>query len=240
MRRKTLKRCAVYSSLVFSSLLPAMAAAQNLLLGGVQWGPQNSYSYLGGVLPVAGGQLGKGWFVTAFASYLTYQYRSGNPIEFVQTKVPGFNAGIGYAWKGASYAVALSGSVGDQYFSVAPHELPNAPSPQPEGNVPTFTPQIQARYNLSPQFYLSTIDSYSFGQSSYWSRFRGEYQPVWWLSVGPEGIIQGGQNYRIRQMGAFASFQLGQGWGTELEGGITYSSGLDNTGYCGFSFSKMF
>ena len=240
MRRKTLKRCAVYSSLVFSSLLPAMAAAQNLLLGGVQWGPQNSYSYLGGVLPVAGGQLGKGWFVTAFASYLTYQYRSGNPIELVQTKVPGFNAGIGYAWKGASYAVALSGSVGDQYFSVAPHDLPNAPPPRPEGNVATFTPQIQARYDLSHQFYLSTIDSYSFGQSAYWSRFRGGYQPVWWLSVGPEGIIQGGQNYRIRQIGAFASFQLGHGWGIELEGGVTYSSGLDNTGYGGFSFSKTF
>lgn len=217
-----------------------MAAAQNLLLGGVQWGPQNSYSYLGGVLPVAGGQLGKGWFVTAFASYLTYQYRSGNPIELVQTKVPGFNAGIGYAWKGASYAVALSGSVGDQYFSVAPHDLPNVPPPRPEGNVATFTPQIQARYDLSHQFYLSTIDSYSFGQSAYWSRFRGGYQPVWWLSVGPEGIIQGGQNYRIRQIGAFASFQLGHGWGIELEGGVTYSSGLDNTGYGGFSFSKTF
>ena len=240
MGERSLKRCLVSSNFVFFLLMPAVAAAQDLLLGGVQWGPQNSYSYFGGVLPVAGGQLGKGWFVTAFASYLTYQYHSGNPIELVQTKAPGFNAGMGYAWKGASYALALSGSVGDQFFSVTPRVLPNAPPPQPEGNVATFTPQIQARYDLSHQFYLSTSDSYSFGQSAYWSRVRGGYQPMWWLSVGPEGFIQGGQNYHIWQIGAFASCQLGYGWGIELESGVTYSNGLDNTGYGGFSFSKTF
>jgi len=235
-----LKQYVVFFSLILFPMLPAMATAQSLLLGGTQWGPQNSYSYLGGILPVEGGALGNGWFVTTFASYLTYQYHSGNPAELVQTRAPGFNAGLGYAWKGASYALALSGSVGYQYFSVTPRDLPNSASPKPRGNVATFTPQVQARYNLSKKLYLSTIDSYSFGQEAYWSRFRGGYQPVWWIQVGPEGILQGGPNYRIRQLGAFASFQLGHGWGIGLEGGINYSAGLKNTGYGSFSFSKTF
>jgi hypothetical protein len=102
----------------------------------------------------------------------------------------------------------------------------------------TFTPQIQAHYDFTPVLYVSTMASYSFGQRAYWSRFRGGVRPVSWLSIGPEGVLQGGVNYHIHQVGAFISVALGDGWSVEGEGGVNYTGGLSSTGYGGFSFAK--
>ena len=208
---------------------PAMA--QSLLLGGTQLAPGNSYSYLGAIMPFAGARLGSGWFGTVFANYLTYHY---NTTPTVSVKAPGIQGGLGYAWQGAAYQLALSGALGYQYFSLHP----DLGAGGPVGGIVTFSPQIQASYDFTPMLYASTIASYSFGQRAYWSRFRGGIRPVSWLSFGPEGILQGGINYRIRQVGAFISVALGDGWRVEGEGGVNYTSGLGSTGYGGFSFTK--
>ncbi|WP_409409366.1 cellulose biosynthesis protein BcsS [Acidithiobacillus ferriphilus] len=219
---------------------PAMA--QPLLLGGTQWAPENSYSYLGAIMPFAGGRLGSGWFGTVFANYLTYHFQAGYPSEKVGAKVPGFNAGVGYGWQGPSYQLAISGSLGYQYFSIHPYDVVTNRQPQPVGGplggTVTFTPQVQAHYDFTPMLYVSTMASYSFGQRAYWSRFRGGIRPVSWLSFGPEGVLQGGVNYRIHQVGAFISVALDDGWSVEGEGGVNYISGLPSTGYGGFSFAK--
>ncbi|MGC9216467.1 cellulose biosynthesis protein BcsS [Acidithiobacillus sp.] len=219
---------------------PAMA--QPLLLGGTQLAPENSYSYLGAIMPFAGSRLGSGWFGTVFATYLTYHFQAGYPTEKVSAKVPGFNAGLGYGWQGPSYQLAISGSLGYQYFSIHPYDVVTNGQPKPVGGplggTVTFTPQIQARYDFTPMLYASTMASYSFGQRAYWSRFRGGIRPVSWLSFGPEGVLQGGVNYRIHQVGAFISVALGDGWSVEGEGGVNYTSGLPSTGYGGFSFAK--
>lgn len=221
---------------------PAMS--HSLLLGGTQLAPENSYSYLGAILPFAGDRLGSGWFGTVFANYLTYHFQAGDPSTQVGAKAPGVNAGVGYAWQGASYHLALSGSLGYQYFSVHPYDVAMQntrllqPVGGPLGDTVTFTPQIQAQYDFTSQLYASAMASYSFGQRAYWSRFRGGFRPLSWLSFGPEGVLQGGVNYRIHQVGAFIAFTLGDGWSVEGEGGVNYTSGLPSTGYGGFSFAK--
>ncbi|MHB1618637.1 MAG: cellulose biosynthesis protein BcsS [Sulfuricella sp.] len=234
MRRSVIGMAVVLGT--FAATSPVIA--QSLLLGGTQWEPQNSYSYLGAIVPFAGARLGSGWFVSAFADYLTYHYDTGNPSVRVSTKAPGINGGVGYAWQGPAYQLALSASLGYQYFSVQPTQVDGAAIPGPKSDTVTFTPQIQARHDLTSDLYASTIANYSFGQSAYWSRFRGGYQPVYWLSFGPEGILQGGVNYRIRQVGAFISLALGDGWSLDGEGGVAYNSGLPSMGYVGLSFAK--
>ncbi|MHB1281701.1 MAG: cellulose biosynthesis protein BcsS [Acidithiobacillus sp.] len=208
---------------------PAMA--QPLLLGGTQMAQENSYSYLGAIMPFAGTRLGSGWFGTVFANYLAYRYHT---TRTVSVKAPGVQGGLGYAWGGTAYQLALSGALGYQYFSVHP----DLGAGGPVGGAVTFTPQIQARYDFTPMLYASTMASYSFGQRAYWSQFRVGVRPVSWLSFGPEGVLQGGINYRIHQVGAFVSVALGDGWRVEGEGGVNYISGLPSTGYGGFSFAK--
>ena len=258
---------------------PAMA--QPLLLGGTQLAPENSYSYLGAIMPFAGGRLGSGWFGTVFSNYLTYNYNydygglisklpptlaqaifkelgTTNPLARVQVSAPGIQGGIGYAWQGSDYQLALSGALGYQYFLVSIHTLgktvsldetiPVSPTTPkqiylstggPLGGTVSFTPQVQAHYDFTPVLYVSTMASYSFGQRAYWSRFRGGIRPLSWLSFGPEGVLQGGVNYRIHQVGVFISVALGDGWSVEGEGGINYTSGLPSTGYGGLSFAKV-
>ncbi|MBN6740936.1 cellulose biosynthesis protein BcsS [Acidithiobacillus sp. MC6.1] len=232
MRRAILCTAALMGLLAGAG--PAMA--QPLLLGGTQLAPQNSYSYLGAILPFAGARLGSGWYGTVFANYLTYHYattQNKTPVT-VGVTAPGIQGGVGYAWQGAAYQLALSGALGYQYFSSHPDFAAGGPL----GSTVTFMPQIQARYDFTSTLYASTIASYSFGQRAYWSRFQGGYQPVHWLSFGPEGILQGGVDYRIRQVGAFASIALGDGWNVVGEGGVTYTRGLPSTGYASFSFAR--
>ena len=233
MRRAIFWTAALVGMLAAAS--PAMA--QPLLLGGTEVAPQNSYSYFGAALPFAGARLGSGWYGTVFANYLTYHYtitQNNSPVT-VGVAARGIQSGVGYAWQGAAYQLALSGALGYQYFSVHPS---SAAGGGPLGSTLTFMPQVQARYDFTSSLYVSTIANYSFGPRAYWSRFRGGYRPVHWLSLGPEAIFLGGDNYRIRQLGVFAGIALGDGWSVVGEGGLTYASGLHRTGYASLSFAK--
>jgi len=120
--------------------------AQPLLLGGTQMAQENSYSYLGAIMPFAGARLGSGWFGTIFANYLAYHYHT---TRTVSVKAPGVQGGLGYAWGGTAYQLALSGALGYQYFSV--HSDLGAGGPV--GGTVTFTPRFR-RATISPPCFM--------------------------------------------------------------------------------------
>ncbi|MBU2800763.1 cellulose biosynthesis protein BcsS [Acidithiobacillus caldus] len=218
----------------------AQAGSDTLLLGGTQWGAYSSYSYLGGIQPLPGARLGQGWYVSGFVSYLRYRYTTGFPAQDVTTQAPGGNLGIGYASALGNLGWSLSGAVGYANFNAQPSSVVGAARPKPQGAVWTFTPQLQWDFRLSRRWSVAGIDSYSFGQASFWTDWRGKWRLGPSLELGPEGIIQGGPNYRIHQVGLFAQIGPFSGWQLGLAGGVSFQSGLANSGYAGLSFSKSF
>jgi len=218
----------------------AQATPDFLLLGGTQWGAYSSYSYLGALQPLPGARLGQGWFVSGFVNYLDYRYTTGFPAQTVRTQAPGGNIGLGYASVAGALHWTLSGAVGYANFNAQPGAVRGAARPRPQGAVWTFTPQVQWDLRLGPQWSLTGIDNYSFGQSSFWTDWRGQWRPTPTLALGPEGILQGGPNYRIHQLGVFAEIGPFSGWQLGFTGGVSFQSGLADSGYAGFSFSKSF
>lgn len=226
--------------LVVFLAFPGLAQAKSdlLLLCGTQWGAYSSYSYLGGLQPLPGARLGQGWYAAGFVNYLEYRYNTGVPIQTVTTQAPGGSIGIGYASALKNLHWALSAAVGYANFDAQPSMVPGAARPKPQGAVWTFTPQLQWDLSLNPQWSIAGIDSYSFGQKSFWTDWRGKWRLSPELALGPEGIIQGGLNYRIHQVGLFMQIGPFSGWQLGLAGGVSFQSGLANSGYAGLSFSK--
>jgi len=216
----------------------ARADGTGLLLGGTQWGAYGNYSYVGWLQPLSGAVLGHGWYVQGFASYLSYRYDTGYPSKTVRTTALGGNLGLGYAGSAGALSWSLSGAVGYANFDAQPSAVPGAARPTPQGAVWTFTPQVQWSYALGHHLALAGIDNYSFGQGSYWTEWRGRWRWTTKFAMGPEGILQGGPNYRIHQVGLFAQIGPFAGWQLGLAGGVSFQSGLKNSGYVGLSFSK--
>lgn len=225
-------------TLFINVLLPARAEAQTLLLGGIQRSAQSSYDYLGLIQPIAGGDLGHGFYIQAFASYLQYQYQtSAEGIGvLVHARSPGISAGLGYDFTAGPLQLSVSGSVAYQYFSLTPP----IPAGGPFQSSVTFIPQLQVHLPIGDGFYFSGLGSYAFGQGSYWSRMRLGMPTLPWLHFGPEFIPSGGRTYSIRQYGAFVDANLSGGWEVTLEGGLQRQKNLPDVGYAALSLSKTF
>jgi len=227
------------AGLACSTLASTVALGQNLFLGGTQMGAYSNFSYLGYLHPLQG-RLGEGWYLIGLVNYLQYRYNSGSPTTTVRTRAPGLHLGLGYAGGGHTLQWSLSAAVGYANFLASPKVIPNAAAPAPQGGVWTFQPQLQWHLNLNSQFALAGIDNYTFGQKSYWTEWKGEWKAAPALRIGPEGVLQGGQNYQIHQVGLSASLGPFSGWQLGLAAGVSYQSGLPDSGYGGLSFSKSF
>ncbi len=224
--------------IILMSSTVAKANPQSLFLGGTQLGAYSNYSYLGWIQPLPGSRLGQGWFASGFVNYLTYQYNSGSPSQTVKTKAPGFSIGLGYAETLNFLHWEISGALGYANFDVQPSVVPNAAKPTPQGSTWTFTPQFQWSYAISKYLEVMGIDNYSFGQKSYWSDWRVQWHVKPKFSIGPEAILQGGQNYQIHQVGLFVGTGPFDGWQLGISGGVSFQPGQKNSGYVGLSFSK--
>ncbi len=216
----------------------AAKAEQDLLIGGSQYSRTSSYSYLGLIKPVADGQLGRGWFVSAIGSWLTYEYdiNVNNQADTLKAKAPGIDFGLGYGWQGDNHYLQLSAAAGYRDYRLSP----DVPGEEPDGSTLSLTPQLQVGYQFSPRFDIGLLSNWSIGPQSQFNRLRMGFRPSRVWHVGLEGIFQDGKNYRIKQYGLFATRYLANGLGLELHGGTLESQDISSAVYVGAAFSKSF
>ena len=215
---------------------PARAADQPLLLGGTQWSPNSTYSYLGAILPLAPGTLGQGFFQRYWVDYLTYHYSGPSALGIIQATSPGVQVALGYQWSGTGYYAALSLGGGYRYVHLNPYDA----TATIKGNIWSLIPEFEAGYDFTPYLQGNLIASYAFGPRQYWGRLRLGWRPDRLFRVGPEVILQGNPDYDAQQAGLFVGTDLGGGWGMEVDGGVQFSRNLARTGYAGLALSKSF
>lgn len=72
------RRIGVFLPVVMlASVIWHSASADELFLGGAQYGANASYSFIGSVIPLPGSTLGSGFAARLWGDYLTYNYKSG-------------------------------------------------------------------------------------------------------------------------------------------------------------------
>jgi hypothetical protein len=214
----------------------------SLILAGSIVSNDSSYSYVGYIRPIWGGQLGEGWFSVSTASVVTYRYSAGNGAALDPQTVtvhgtgPGLASGLGYGLKGTNYFLAFSTQLGFRDISLSP----DLPAGAPTGTVFTAMPQVQARVNLTPELFGDLISNYTFGQHSSYTRLRLGWQPLEGFSAGLEGVAQHGPGYQSTQEGLFVAKDLIDGWAVGLNGGRELQVGSPAGEYIGVAVSRAF
>jgi len=219
---------------------PGMCAPPSgVFIAGSQYSGDSSYTYAGVVKPMAGSELGQGWYNTAILSWLTYRYdttdAAGTATE-IRASSPGVEAGVGYGWKGVGHALTLSTSLGYRNTRIRPF----TPANEKTGSILTINPQLQLSVNLAPRLDASTLATYAFGQKSGYVRGRMMWQASNRWSAGLQETYQTGQNYRIRQHGLVLVRDLENGYVIEGSVGISRPRDGDDSGYAAVGLTRVF
>ena len=234
---------AVFMSVVMLSSVAVFAAEgapvpNNLIISGIQYSPQSSYTYAGLIQTANGNAIGEGPYYKAIASYLTYRYNTtvnNAPVQITGSS-PGLDVGAGYAWKGEGYTMDLSAAVGYRQLRVTPV----VPANEKTGNVFSLTPQVQGTIALTNDIEASTIANYTFGQQVAYARGRLITKlPASWFG-GVETIYQKGKNYRMNQTGFVVGKNLAEGYAVDLSAGRSKQRGGDTSSYVAVSLSRIF
>lgn len=236
------KKSAVLGAVLFHSVCvfaaDGAAPTTSIFISGIQYSPQSSYTYAGLVRAADGYQVGEGPYYKAIASYLTYRYNTtvNNAAVQITGNSPGVDVGAGYAWKGDSYTLDLSGAVGYRQL----HVSPVVPANEKAGGVVSFSPQLQASVAITKDIEASTIANYTFGQQVAYARGRLISRlPDSWFG-GLETIYQKGKNYRINQNGLVIGKNLAGGYAVDLSAGRSRQRSGDTSNYVAVSLSRVF
>jgi len=215
------------------------ASPSGVFIAGSQYSSDSSYTYAGVVKPMAGSELGQGWYNTAILSWLTYRYDTTDftgAATTIRASSPGVEAGIGYGWKGAGHAVSLSTSLGYRNTRVSPF----VPAEEKTGSILTISPQVQWSVALSPRLTASTLASYAFGQQSGYARARLMWETTSHWSAGVQETYLKGQNYRTTQHGVVLAHDLANGYVIEGAAGMSRPRDGDDSGYVAVGLSRAF
>lgn len=215
-------------------VIPAHADTGSLGLIGTQFTSSGTSSYIGLIQPVAGGRIGRGWFVRPWLSYNTYHYK-GSP-GVVHGRAPGFALGLGYAWSYQSSYISGSLAPGAQDTRLAPSD-PNNPNHGLQGLVRI---QLQYGHNFNENWSSAIIANYDIGPSEYWSRLRVGYTPHGRIIVGPSLVYQGGPAYRGHQLGLYVDWHTTSRLTVGVSGGYLQFSGVAGQGYANINAAISF
>lgn len=177
--------------------LPAEAQT-GVALAGLEAGNATHSAYLGTVLPLPGGALGKGWVQRYWLDYTAYRYEK-TPGQDIDAKVTGLEAalglqgGLGADW----WAVYLGGRYGNTRLS------PDDPANENRGGDFSIKLQLEGEKAVSPAWRVNGIASYLIGQSNYWVRLRAQTALDNQRLLGPELVVQGDPFYRLVKLGVY-------------------------------------
>lgn len=212
--------------------------AERVVFAGAEGSSNGSYSYLGTVIPMAGEQLGRGWYHKAVISMIRYRFESTErgAAEDVNGRAPGIEGGLGHAWQFGARTFDLSATVGYRHIRLAPFE----PREEKTGSVLTLNPQVIAYTPLPGKFDADLIANYSFGLGSSFARLRAGFKPTGGWRTGAETKRLRGDSYAINTGGVFLSVPLNKHVTLDFTAGKEKPRDEPAASYGGIAFSVVF
>lgn len=188
---------------------------QNLFVGGGSYSASSQFAYIGSILPLAGGALGKGFFVSPFASWSRYTFEKDGK-TFTGSE-PSASLGVGYAWQLPHLDLNLSVAGGYSNTTVTPY----APAGSFHGGQWFAEPEIYAHVHLPEGASLTVNGGYLTGLRSYWGSSYLLVPVTRSVSIGPEVDIGGGVNYRTRTYALRVADMITDSVGVDFSAGAT-------------------
>ena len=187
----------------------------NLFIAGGQYANSSQSAYLGAILPLPGGTLGKGFFVSPFAGWNRYTFQK-NGQSFTGSE-PSASVAIGHAWDEPDFNLSLSVAGGYSNTTVTPY----APKGSFHGGQWFAEPEIYAQLKLPAGATATVNGGYLTGMRSYWSSAYLLVPVSPSISIGPEADFGGGINYRSRTYALRVADKLTSSLDVDLSAGAT-------------------
>lgn len=203
--------------LVLAGIQAARAGSppQNLFVGGGSYSASSQFAYAGSIMPLGGGTLGKGFFVSPFASWGRYTFEK-NGRTFTGAD-PSASLGFGYGWQMPHLDLSLSLAGGYSNTTVTPY----APPGSFHGGQWFAEPEIYAQTTLFKNASLTFNGGYLTGLRSYWSSTYLLIPATQSVSIGPEIDFGGGVNYRTRTYALRVADKISNTVGLDFSVGAT-------------------
>ena len=226
------------SPMVVSIALCMTARAESVVFSGAEGSAKGGYGYVGTVIPMAGEELGRGWYYKTVASMVHYHFESSDrgATEEVSGRSLGIEGGVGHAWQFGPRRLDLSATLGYRRIRLSPFE----PRDEKTGDIITFTPQVMAYTPLAGAWDADLIANYSFGLGSSFVRLRGGFKPAEGWRAGVETKRLRGETYETHTGGVFLSVPLNKRVTLDMTAGREKPRDDPSVSYGGVAFVVVF
>jgi cellulose synthase (UDP-forming) len=219
----------------FAFLLSPDANAEGLALGGFDLSKDGNSAYVGTIVPVAGGTVGRGPAVRLWADYNTYSYNSSG--EIIDAKATGLEVALAYQVSSGENWGSISVGPRYSYTRLSPADPANKESGAQWG----VKLQAGGEVVVSPEFVANAFAAYTTGTEAYWARVRLLYRFGSGLRTGPEVIAHGNTVYNAGQVGwVVTGIKLTPSTEVGLKGGARRTKGESTHPYGGVEFVSLF
>jgi hypothetical protein len=224
------RRTGVFVPVVMvASVISRAAHADELFLGGAQYGANASYSYIGSVIPLPGSTLGSGFAARLWGDYLTYNYRTGSA-KIDAAGWGGELAGV-YQFSGAWGWSDLSAGARYRDTNLSPDD----PNNRARGSHVYLTLQADGGYNLDANWRFRGIASYTPLITGYFIQPAIDRAISQSVRAGLDVTFQGDRSYKQVYAGANVTIIIDDRRSVGLRAG-TMTSGGGSGLYAGISF----
>jgi hypothetical protein len=202
-------------ALALLSPMPALHAADQLVLAGATGAEGNHYNYLGYIQAFGGELDASGFRARAWADTLEYEYGLAT-LGKVEADAVGGKLMVGYQWVGASDTFAVWGGAIYRDTDLTPND------PNNESAADTVDGTLLAEYSHKFGTGASILMAAGGepGFDSYWTRFFPAFHFGKSVKVGPDASWMGGESWRKQQMALTVDgIPLGGGVHLSLAGG---------------------
>lgn len=211
-------------------------AAHDLLLAGASDSPLSNFSYVGVLMPLGDGRLGRGWILRQWVDRVTYQYNGFTPD--IQAVAYDYSPALGYQWEldGGVNQAALYAGVDTVHTRLDPYDPGNVD----RGTHVRVTMQGELTTNISGWMQNRLLLEGQFGNGSYFMRDRLLWRIGTGYTLGPEVVAQGSHEYQAHEEGlCFGGIRLASHTRLLVRAGIYQQRGQAAVGNFGIELTAV-
>lgn len=211
--------------------LRVATAGDHVVLAGSEWSRLGGYTYAGVISPLGEGTLGDGLVMRHWLERLTYEYdKDGGTVDAVRY---GYAPALGYQ------APLWGGHVGGYAGLRLAHAnlSPDDPGNRDEGDTARFFLQADAIHPVGAGAENQLVAEFETRYGGYYVRDRLMFRLGNGLSLGPEAVVKGGDDYDGWQAGvSLGGIRLLPALSVTVRAGIAGQRDESNCGYFGVEF----